>query len=163
MKKTRRLAHCGHAVHLALALLAFISHRRATRGNSLCVRKCCPEYHRPTLSSRLPERDICSFPSASKSVSRLARKPSHAIHPHHPDRPPRRLAMTASETALFDRVRQSGTCPPSLLKEGGFGEGDDGFAAAVLSVLDGAASGTFPTVRCLFREIGDLPAPLSRI
>lgn len=50
--------------------------------------------------------------------------------------------MTASETALFDRVRQSGTCPPSLLKEGGFGEGDDGFAAAVLSVLDGT-TGTF--------------------
>lgn len=46
--------------------------------------------------------------------------------------------MTASETALFDRVRKSDTCPPSLLKEGGFGEGDDGFAAAVLSVLDGA-------------------------
>ena len=55
--------------------------------------------------------------------------------------------MTASETALFDRVRQSGTCPPSLLKEGGFGEGDDGFAAAVLSVLDGA-TGTFRR-RCL--------------
>lgn len=46
--------------------------------------------------------------------------------------------MTASETALFDRVRKSDTCPPSLLKEGGFGEGDDGFAAAVLAVLDGA-------------------------
>ena len=50
--------------------------------------------------------------------------------------------MTASETALFDRVRKSDTCPPSLLKEGGFGEGDDGFAAAVLAVLDGA-TGTF--------------------
>ena len=66
--------------------------------------------------------------------------------------------MTASETALFDRVRQSGTCPPSLLKEGGFGEGDDGFAAAVLSVLDGAASGTFH--RSLpFRESGTSPPP----
>ena len=67
--------------------------------------------------------------------------------------------MTASETALFDRVRQSGTCPPSLLKEGGFGEGDDGFAAAVLSVLDGAASGTFPTARCLFVKSGTSPPP----
>ena len=67
--------------------------------------------------------------------------------------------MTASETALFDRVRQSGTCPPSLLKEGGFGEGDDGFAAAVLSVLDGAASGTFPPLSCLFVNRG-LPRPL---
>ena len=63
--------------------------------------------------------------------------------------------MTASETALFDRVRQSGTCPPSLLKEGGFGEGDDGFAAAVLSVLDGA-TGTLPYRRCFLMN-GDPP------
>ena len=64
--------------------------------------------------------------------------------------------MTASETALFDRVRKSDTCPPSLLKEGGFGEGDDGFAAAVLAVLDGA-TGTFHADAALWKP-GD---PLS--